>query len=409
MMRSSELRTAPIQRAGGALPCCRNRSAQRTYQYSPSPRRPHVDAAGVVVGAEGVDQAGVVLVVGGVEDAQRRHAVLGEQVHGVDRDPHRVGVIMLQAVVERRVRHQPRHAGPGEADEAVEILLGQEPSATGRRIAVYPAPDIEHAVGAPAARDLLDQPVVGERGAQAQLVVGAQAVRGIGRRDRVELAPCRRQNVAVAGAEHGAGAAGGGVQVERLAVAGAVAQGEAFVAVEQQPAAEHGGLRQLMHRLVAAGGRVHLQAHAGRGIGGAALRFHPAGEHPRRILHAEPGRDGGGGLGQVLAQVVARLGGGVAVVQQARVQGVAGIGGGDRQAAGEAQLDPAQRLALVAPGERHVPQISPARSRGRLRRDRSGAASRQPCSAERQPRGPARGRGSRIRHRRRRHSQPGPR
>ena len=38
------------------------------------------------------------------------------------------------------------------------------------------------------------------------------------------------------------------------------------------------------------------------------------------------------------------------------MQGVAGIGGGHRQAAGEAQLDAAQRLALVAPGERHVPQ-----------------------------------------------------
>ena len=322
----------------------------------PLAQRPHVDAAGVVVGAEGVDQPGMVLVVGGVEDAQWRPAVLGEEVHGVDRDPHRVGVVVAQAVVQRRVRHQPGHAGPGEADEAVEVLLGQEPSIAGGRVAVHPAADVEHAVAASAALELLDQPVVAERGAQAQVVVGAQGVRGIGGRDRVEMAPRRRQGVAVAGPEHVAGAAGSGVQEERLGITGAVFQGEALVAVEQQPAAEHGRLGELVHRLVAARRRVHLQAHAGRGLGGTPLRIHPAGVYPRRVLDAEPRRHRGGRFRKILAQVVARLRGGVAVVEQAGVQGVTRIGGGDRQAAGEAQLDSAQRLAAVAPGQRHPPQ-----------------------------------------------------
>ena len=111
-----------------------------------------------------------------------------------------------------------------------------------------------------------------------------------------------------------------------------------------------------MQRLVAARRRVHLQPHAGRGLGGAALRLHPSCVHPLGVLHAESARHRGGRFREVFAEVMARLRGGVAVVEQAGVQGIAGSGGGDRQAAGEAQLDAAQRLAAVAPGKRHPPQ-----------------------------------------------------
>ena len=47
------------------------------------------------------------------------------------------------------------------------------------------------------------------------------------------------------------------------------------------------------------------------------------------------------------------------------MQGMARMRGGDRQAAGEQQLDPAQRRPPVAPGDRHAPQVGGAwRDRG---------------------------------------------